>query len=57
MTEGPPEAASSEGPSVVRYDSLEVVTPPLHVGQELGKRVLADDMSAAFWSLAACAPA
>jgi hypothetical protein len=38
----------------LRYDllSLQVVTPPLHVGQELGERVPADDVSAAVGSLA-----
>jgi hypothetical protein len=52
ITAGPPEAASSRGPSVVRYDRLEVVTPPLHVSQELGERVPADHMGAALGPLA-----
>jgi hypothetical protein len=43
-----------EGLLSLRYDllSLQVVTPPLHVGQELGERVPADDVSAAVGSLA-----
>src|SRR3954467_9420056 len=47
-----PPRVQPGGPCVARYDVLDVVASPLHVGQEAGKRGPADDVRSAFRMLA-----